>query len=581
MEWGLRIWPPGVSNPRGCGYAGRVGSLRHSPYIMGVLEDFDVKLKPVLEKEVQGLTLSAEEQTILAQEWYNCSKSLLRFLGYCKLSEPPVPGVVGSGGIVPFALWPHIMEMVQALSSSRLIVILKSRQIGASWLMAAYDLWFAKFHQSANVFLYSKGETEAWEKLDKCRRIEKQLPRFLQMTIKPDSSGEMHFPSMSSTIRAFPATQTAGISFTASILDFDEWEEHPYAEQNYAMAKPTIDAGGQFIGTFTVNKMKPDTLAKTIFKNAWDNPDSSNFKALFFPYWVRPGRSEEWYNRIMADLPAQELQGLTPELYMEQGYPRSVEEALRPTQTTAAFSQSALTSMMADTRSPLLTTYATIDPTIAHIYQDFNLGQYFIAATDISHGVGKDYNCTCIMNVQTGAIQADILDNTLGPEEMAFHSIRLLEHFKNPLWYIEANDYGGIAISTAVRMGYPNLGYQDEKREKPGFLTQAHRSASGLRGSRIDLWGQLLPAINNRQIVIYNKQGLGQFFDIIRNVAKEGRIEASAHRHDDYPMTAGICWLMKDQVQTGMYNANTAPIQSLTFSGTQNNQKALDRWMKR
>lgn len=527
-------------------------------------------LPGVLAREAAGESAPGDQE-ILALEWLNCSRSFIRFLGYCKLSEPPIPGVVGSGGIVPFQKWPHIMELAHAAIKYRLIVNLKARQIGASWLWSAYDLWYAKFHQAANVFLFSKGETEAWEKLDKCRKIEKALPRFLQQLIKPDSSSEMHFPSIGSTVRAFPATQTAAVSFTASILDFDEWEEHPYAEANYSSAKPTIDAGGQFIGTFTVNKMKPDTLAKTIFKNAWDNPDTSNFKAIFFPYWVRPGRDEEWYRRVMGDLPPEELQGLTPELYMEQNYPRSVEEALRPTQTAAAFNQQSLTDMMSDVRSSLHITSPTIDTSIINIYQDFNLGQYFVAASDTGHGVGQDYNCTCLLNVQTGAIQADIMDNRLSPEEFAYHSMNLLDRFHQPLWYIEANDYGGVTIAKAVDLGYRNLGYQDEKMEKPGFLTEAHKSSSGLKGTRIDLWGQLIPAINNRQIVIYNKQGLQQFFDVIRNVSKEGRIEAAQNRHDDYPMTVGIAWLKKGEVDIGLDGSISRPVKSLNFGNEEPN----------
>ena len=98
----------------------------------------------------------------------------------------------------------------------------------------------------------------------------------------------------------------------------DELEKHPYANQNFTNAKPTIDAGGQYVGVFTVDKRKPVTLAKTIFAKAWYSAEESAFKALFFDYTVRPGRDEEWYARTMAETPPEELEGLTPELYMEQ-----------------------------------------------------------------------------------------------------------------------------------------------------------------------------------------------------------------------------------------------------------------------
>ena len=524
------------------------------------LESFEAKLALVLDKE--GESLTADEERILAIEYYNCSISFLRFLGYCKIEEPPVPGNPSIGGVIRLQQWPHILQMAAALLKHRLIIILKSRQIGASWLMAAYDLWWVKFHPSSNVFLYSKGESEAWEKLDKCRRLEHHLPAFLRHTVNPDSKSEMKFVAQNSTLRAFPATASAGIGFTASILDMDELEEHPYAEQNFAMAKPTIDAGGQYIGVFTVNKLNPVTLAKTLFTKAWYTPEDSAFSALFFDYSVRPGRDEAWYARTLSETPEEELGGLSPQLYMEQNYPRSAEEALSPTQVMAAFDLESLKAMLENVDSPIKIKDSELDLNVVNIYRDFNIGDFYIAGTDTSHGVGQDFSVTTVMNVKTGAVVADILRNDISPEELTLHSFKLLERFKFPLWYIEANEWGGVTVAKAKELRYRHLGYQDKKRTKVGFLTESHVTSEGLRGTRIDLFGQLIPAINNRQIVIYNVDGLRQFFDTIRNTAKGGRIEALPNRHDDYPIAVGICWLKRSEVYTG---GMTEPVKTLDF----------------
>lgn len=538
---------------------------------INTLGELDAALKPILPREFREEELNEDERHVLRLEQQACAISFIRFLNYCKITEPPVPGKQGSGGVITLEKWPHILEMAQAFLNHRFVVNLKSRQIGASWLCAAYDLWFAKYHEAANVFLYSKGETEAWEKLDKCRRIENHLPKFLRQIIKPDNNDKMHFPGMLSTIRAFPSTQSAGISFTASILDLDEWEEHPYAESNYAMAKPVIDAGGQLIGTFTVNKMKPDTLAKTIFQEAWYHPEDSEFKALFFPYWVRPGRDEHWYQKKQDEIPDEELQGLSKQLYMEQNYPRSVEEALRPTQTTAAFDLDVIESMLQRTREPIPIKNYEIDTSVVNIYQDFDMGEYYIAGTDTGHGVGKDYSVTTVMNVRTGEVVADIIDNTISPDELARQSYKLLEHFRFPLWYIEVQDRGSVTLQVASDLGYPNLGVQDDyatgkKTQKLGFSTEGHRTATGVKGTRTDLWGALIPAMNNRRILIYSRKGLLQFRDIVRNVEKEGRIEAKSGRNDDYPMAVGTCWYKRGEVDLGVNNESQGSISALTIN---------------
>jgi hypothetical protein len=514
---------------------------------------------------------AAEDRKLRALEHYKCKKSFVYFLGnYCKIIEPPTQD--NPGGIIRFELWPHIIEAIKALLTQKLIDWLKSRQVGASWLIAAYVLWFALFHLGATIGLFSRGETEAFELLAKCKRIYSQLPDFLKLKIQPDSSGELGFPAMMSSIKAFAATEAAGVSFTFSIIVCDEWLQHPYAEQNYFASKPARDAGGQFIGIFTSDPEKLDGLAIAIFKDAVEG--KSGYTPLFTPYFARPGRDSKWYDETKKSIPLRDLGTLTPELYMLKNYPASIEEALSPAQTIAAFDLKVVTEMMADVRQPIKVTRDGIDSNIIHIYKDFSIGQYFIAATDTSHGVGRDFSVTTIMNIKTGEVIADIVDNTLPPEELALHSTRMLDIFQNPLWFIESNDYGGVTILTAQNLNYRNLGYEDDKNKKVGFNTQGSLETGGkVVGTRVALWGSLIPAINNRQIQIYNVEGLKQFSDIIRNAQKQGRIEAMHGRHDDYPMAVGICWLKKDEV-SGI-GGSLAPIETLHFK---NRTKLRRRW---
>jgi hypothetical protein len=343
---------------------------------------------------------------------------------------------------------------------------------------------------------------------------------------------EMYFPELESTIRAFAATETAGISFTGSVVICDEWEEHPYAEANFLSTKPTIDMGGQFIGCFTVNKAKPETLAKKIYREAVAG--KNGFKPLFFPWNVRPGRDEAWYERTKNSIPPLELTGLTPELFMEQNYPNSDIEALRTGGSISAFEHKALDAMMANTR-----------PSIKHelnqiikIYKPFVLGNYYVAATDVSHGVGKDYSVTTILNCKTAEVVADIMRTDISTDELAYESIALLKEYKSPKWWIENNDWGQAVINKALDLGYRNLG--QEKEGKYGIDTK--------EANRKLLFSELIPGINNMQIVIYNSDGLKQFYDVIRNPKKNGKIEAPAPKHDDYPMAVGICWVKRESV---------------------------------
>lgn len=490
-----------------------------------------------------------KEEVIL--ELAKCEESYPYWLSkYARIIEPPT--LENPGGVISFASWPNVVESIKAFEKYRLIAIMKSRQIGESYIVAAWFLWNALFKDGYTALLFSKGEKESAELLGKAKRMWGQLPSWMKLKLSKDSSEEMAFPDRNSVIKSFPATEEAGASFTASLIVCDEWELHPFAGKNYIWAKPTIDAGGQFIGIFTVDKTRPTTLAKTTFVGAPQN----GFHALFFPYNVRPGRDEEWYEETKRNIPPDELEGLTPELYMEQNYPRSVEEALRATQTVAAVDLKVLDEMKKRCTSPV--SVEGLDPLICKVWQPYQVGQAYIAASDTSHGVGKDYSVTVVMNVRTGVIVGHVMTATMQADEFTEYSVKLLSHFRNPRWYIEDNDNGSTTIDNARKLNYPNLGYQDKEHKHPGWHTGA--------GNRTRMFDDMVSAFNNWQIQVLDYQGLSQFGTLIRNVDKEGRIEAMKGQNDDYPVAVAICVAKQGEVLKSV-TYKSEPIKTLHFAG--------------
>ena len=529
------------------------------------LEEHYQKIELCVYKDEKDCT--QEDREVRYFERQLCNKSFPRFLHWCKIVEAPDPlSPDSSGGVIPLELWPHIKEIIRALLTERLISILKSRQIGASWLVAAYVLWFAMSHHGAAILLFSKGEVEAVELLSKCTRIYKYLPAYFRFTVmKPDSGEHIGFPVMDSFIKVQPSTETAGISFNASILVFDEHEEHPYAGKNYGHAKPTIDAGGQLISIFTVNKTKAKTLAKGLFKGAKGNKfvtvegDGNGFYPMFFPYWVRPGRDEAWYAKKMTETTTDELEGLTPELYMEQNYPRSVDEALSASQATCAFKVGAINEMLRDIeeRPRITRIHEGIDTKVTNVYMDYHVGDAYIVGTDTSHGKGLDFAVTAVVNIKTGNVVADIFSNKIEPEEVAYQSVKLLEIYRNPLWFIETNDWGEMTLRKAQELGYKKLG---GTKDGKGKVSLGFRTSPGA-GNRTLLWGELITAMNDGMITVYNKEGLRQFLQVIRN--DEGRVGAMQGGHDDYPMAVGLAWLKREEVSIAPVSYKA--ISSLTF----------------
>lgn len=219
------------------------------------------------------------------------ARSFVDLLGHIKVrSDDPLNPVV-----TEWQPWAYLVEQAEAWASGQSEIDLKDRQLGYSWLVAAYGVWKAR--RGAAVAMISKGQLESRELLSKAAFIERNLPEWLQAgaTARVD---DMKFPG-GGVIIAFPSTPDAGVSFTFQVVIMDEAHFHPYAAQNYAAIRPTISAGGQFIALSTADPaLGPYGWFPSMY---WASKrGETGYAARFVPWHRRPGRDQAWYAREKA-----------------------------------------------------------------------------------------------------------------------------------------------------------------------------------------------------------------------------------------------------------------------------------------
>ena len=453
------------------------------------------------------------------------------FLDHVKILERSQLHSGVSGGAVPFQKWPYLMELATSIVDKRLVTVLKARQLGFSWTTAAYAAWLLTFSPGTNVLMISKGQTEAFSLLDKVRFILKNLPPSWQHPLSPDSRSEIGVPSQDSKIIALPSTEDAGRSETASVVIQDEADFHEYHAQNYAAVKPTIDGGGQMIMGSTSNKRQMTSLFKEIYRSAPDN----GWHNIFIPWHARPGRTEQWYAGVRDTVPAIDLSGMSPEQFMEQEYPGEEQEALAPPRAQSIFDRDIIAGMADDCISPL----RTVGP--ASIYQEPRAARRYVAGTDVASGVGMDYSVTVVVDVNSGYIVADLVTNTLQPEDFSAASMEMLDVYHNPDWGIE-NNFSDTALTVARDMNYPRLyrrrvGRGKQMRREYGWRTD--------RMSRQQLFDELRASFNAGHLTIPNKYGLDEFSTVIASPGEKPQAMGGAH--DDYVIALGIALMVKNE----------------------------------
>ncbi|KKM79511.1 hypothetical protein LCGC14_1349240 [marine sediment metagenome] len=231
----------------------------------------------------------------LTMRWFD--EELARERTIVQVALPPDPTALdGGGGLIDFEVWEHLEEVIELVGVERLLSFMKARQVGLTWVIAAYCLWLAMYHQASKVLIFSQGDKEAKAFLRRIHSIYDNLPEFMREPLGTDNTSEMEFPTMSSRIEALPSTEKAGRSETVSLIVQDEADFHEHIDVNFAAMKPTIDSGGQVIQISTVDKNKPLSLFKTIWRNAKEG--INGWTARFYGWEVRPGRTQEWYDRV-------------------------------------------------------------------------------------------------------------------------------------------------------------------------------------------------------------------------------------------------------------------------------------------
>lgn len=192
-------------------------------------------------------------QDIIRDEYKKCMESPVYFMRHYIKIQHPVRGTI------LFDLYPFQEDTLQAFHDYQFNIILKSRQMGISTLVAAYCLWLMIFNKDKNILIISLRQDEAKELVAKVRFAHDKLPTWLRVKCIEDNRLSLKFLN-GSQIKATSTTKKSGVSLALSLLIIDEAALIEEAEDLWASAQPTLSTGGNSIVLSCVTK---DTMVLT------------------------------------------------------------------------------------------------------------------------------------------------------------------------------------------------------------------------------------------------------------------------------------------------------------------------------
>lgn len=393
-------------------------------------------------------------------EWLACRTDFAYFVDhYCQIYDAT------KGEWIPFELWPDQVMVADELVTNRLVVILKARQLGQTWLVLCYILWLMIFHPIVTILLFSRRETEAIYLLDKrLKGIYQRLPEWMMVrTIVSDSS---HIWELSNGSVAYAFPSTAGDSYTASLAFVDEADLVQDLDTLMLSVKPTIDGGGRMILLSRSNKETPNSAFKKLFLSAWNH--LINWKGIFLPWYSRPERTQQWYDDQRNDF----LSRTGSEDGLFEQYPATPEEALAPNSISKrlpfAWLQRCYVPKEGKKNSTLIPNFITYkEPEILHTY---------IVSADPAEGNPTSDDSSAHVLDEITLEEVGILVGKLEPTTFAGYLLDLSELYNGARIMVERNNHGHAVIATIKEREKDHLLMRGIDG-KPGWLETAKSKA--------------------------------------------------------------------------------------------------------
>lgn len=393
------------------------------------------------------------------REWIKCAKSPLYFVHtYCQIYDAT------QGLWIPFTLWSEQARTLKTVHENLLTIILKARQLGLTWLVLAYALWIMIYKPAKTVLLFSRRDDEAIYLLERLKGIYKRLPEWSQVRQIRQSSAHVWELSNGSIAYAFPTT--AGDSYTASLAIVDEADLVPDLDRLMNAVKPTIDGGGRMILLSRADKSNPSSTFKRIYRAARNK--ETPWKAIFLPWFVRPERNQDWYERQKSDVLSRT--GSLDDLY--QQYPSTDNEALSarvldkriPPSWIAECSDEIIPLDASDVEAPSL-------PRLK-IYRISERSARYVLGVDPAEGnPTSDPSALVVLDEET-LEEVATLSGQIEPTMMASYAIDIALYYNNAKMMIERNNHGHVVIATIKELS-ERARLLSGWDEKPGWLSSS------------------------------------------------------------------------------------------------------------
>lgn len=488
---------------------------------------------------------SVSYQEIIKAEYAKCAASPVYFMKhYVKIQH-------AMRGTINFDLFKFQEETLQAFAEYKFNIILKSRQMGISTLVAAYSLWVMIFNKDKNILLISLKQEDAKDVITKVRFANEKLPTWLKIKCLEDNRLSLKFAN-GSGIKAASTTKKSGVGQALSLLIIDEAALIEEANELWTSAQPTLSTGGNCIVLSTPRGV--GNWFHQMWQGAEENNDGrvgkNGFHPIRLPWNLHPERNDEW----------RRIEGA------KQGNPKKASQEYDCDflasgdnvidMAVIEYYRKNIQKDPIDIRGADKGLWVWEYPLSNHTY---------IVCADVARGDGADFSAAHILDITNCPRQVAEYKGSLGTKDYGNFLVALATEYNDALLIVERENVGWATLQAIIDREYKNTFYSstdlkyvdvqrqltnrydsEEKKLVPGFST--NMKTRPLVINNLDMYFRSIVgggSVGSGEIAveIYSKRTLSELDTFIW---KNGKAQAMEPYNDDLVMALGIGLWVRD-----------------------------------
>lgn len=481
-------------------------------------------------------------------EIIKCGKDPVYFMNkYLKIQHP-------MRGLISFNTFPFQDDCVSSFNDHRFNIILKSRQLGLSTLVAAYAVWQAAFYKEKNILIIATKLAVAQNFIRKVKTYIKSMPKWLLVPVITANNKQQVEFSNGSQIKAVPTSEDAGRSEALSLLIVDEAAFVRNFDELWMGLYPTLSTGGRAILLSTPNGVGGqyhEIYTKAARKE-------NEFNPIKLMWDVHPERGDEWFQKETKNMSQKQV---SQELLCD--FASSGDTFL---------SSDIIEKIRIMSKSPM----EKSGPGNNVWYWEYPIeGVSYVLSADIARGDSGDYSTFHVINTKDLSVASEF-KGKIPPDQFASVVYDIAKRFNNAIVCPENNAYGYTMLVKLGDLGYKNIYFASE-REKYRYL-YGEGNNIGKAGfntnkeSREKILANFEECLRNGKVKSYSNRLYSELKTFIWNGKK---ITAMKGYNDDLIMSLAIgSWLACNNSET--YNVLQIQQADALLKGMEVNNTRID-----